>query len=375
MERIGKYIYGVIPRLRPSTSLRTGSGQVNSNPTRIGLPNPLKEGPNSQEFFGPYGISSCEEVYTISYQDIQAVVSDCEIVDYTFMRKDVLARLLVRHQKVIERIMSFEYTIIPMRLGIFAKNQTEVKDILNKGYRLIKDVAHKINEKVEIDVSATWSDFNTILKEAGEEKEIKEFKEKLLANPKGVTLEAQMKAGAMVKKALDGKRQRCASKIQDTLMSISEDSRQHELMDDKMVINSAFLIEKYKQKDFDRKVEKLNTEFGERLNFRCVGPLPPYSFYTLEIKKMEFKDLDWARKKLELNIATSKDEIRKAYQRQAFSLHPDKNPNVPGIEREFDEVTKAYKTLWEYCQGEKCSFDEEEFKKNSILVKVMFNKK
>ena len=41
-------------------------------------------------------------------------------VDYKHMRKDALAMLLVRHQKVLERIMELEDTIIPVRLGTFA---------------------------------------------------------------------------------------------------------------------------------------------------------------------------------------------------------------------------------------------------------------
>ena len=43
---------------------------------------------------------------------------------------------------------------------------------------------------------------------------------------------------------------------------------------------------------------------------------------------------------------------------------------IEEVMKEFDEVTRAYKTLWEYCRGENCSFDEQNFKKNAILVKV-----
>lgn len=149
-------------------------------------------------------------------------------------------------------------------------------------------------------------------------------------------------------------------------------------MDDKMIINSAFLINKSRQKEFYRKIESLNNEFDDKLNFRCVGPLPTYSFYTLEIKKMQFEEIDWAKKKLRLSddFAT-KNEVKKVYRKLVFSFHPDRNPNIPGIEKEFDEVTKAYRILADY--GEACkqagkedslSFSEEEFEKNKILVKV-----
>ncbi|MDP3786598.1 MAG: GvpL/GvpF family gas vesicle protein, partial [Candidatus Omnitrophota bacterium] len=249
-------------------------------------------------FFGPHGITACEEVYTISCQDISAVVSDSETVDYTRMRKDVLAMFLVRHQKAIEKIMSLGHTIIPMRLGTFAKDIEEIKHILACGHSIIKDIFNKISNMIEIDIAATWSDFNSALKEIGEDKEIKEFKEMLLVNPKAVTVDDQMKVGLLVKEALDKIREGYSKGIQTALKSVSQSLKVHELMDDKMVANIAFLINKAKHKNFDIKVEGLNIEFNEKLNFRCVGPLPPYSFYTLEIKTLKNEEVDWAKKRL-----------------------------------------------------------------------------
>ena len=346
MAEIGKYIYGII----------------NSN---------------KKFFFDSGRVTAYGEGYTIPYQDISALVSDSEIADYTHLPQNALALQLVRHQRLIEKIMNTGFTVIPMRLGTFARDETEVKDILNKGYSLIKQILERIGNKIEIDLVATWSDFNLMLKEAGEEREIKEFKERFLSDPKGVSVDDQIKAGEMVKKALDKRRERDAEEIQKSLKAVSEDSKMHEIMDDKMVINTAFLISKDGGKEFDRRVEKLNRQFAEKLNFRSVGPLPPYSFYTLEIKRLWFEEVDWARKRLGLKDVLGKDEIKKAYQRSAFLWHPDKNPDIPDIEKEFDEVTKAYGILADYCRtceqaGEKetYSFKEEDFKKNGMLIKV-----
>jgi hypothetical protein len=301
-------------------------------------------------FFGPHGVTACEEVYTVSYQDISAVVSDSETLDYTHMRKDRLAMLLVRHQKAIEKIMGLGHAIIPMRLGTFAKGAEEIKLILACGHSIIKDIFTKISNMIEIDITAILGDFNSTLKEIGEGKEIKEFKDGLLASPGGVTVDDQMKIGLMVKEALDRIREGYSKGIQSALKSVSQSFKTHELMDDKMVANIAFLINKAKQKDFEIKVEGLNIEFNEKLNFRCVGPLPPYSFYTLEIKTVKNEEIDWAKKRLGiLDDITSKNELKKAYQRQAVSTHPDRNPNMPCAEKEFDEVNRAYKILVDYC--------------------------
>ena len=328
-------------------------------------------------FFTPNNSYKKESVYAISYQDVSAVVSNSEIIEYAYSSKDTLAKLLVWHQKVIEKIMDLKYTIIPVRLGTFALDEAEVKDILSKGYSLIKDVMEKTRDKIETDVVATWTDFNSTLKEVGEEEEIKKLKEKILDNP-GITVDDQMKVGVMIKKALDKKREKYALQIQTFLSDYCTAFKIHALMDDRMVINAAFLVNKLEQKDFDRKIEEINTEFAEKLNFRCVGPLPSYSFYTLEIKKMKFEEIDWAKKKFRLSddFATVK-EIEKMRRKLALSFHPDRNPNTPGTEKEFDELTKAYRILAEYCGACKQAgredglfFNEEEFNKNTILVKV-----
>jgi hypothetical protein len=317
-------------------------------------------------------------VYSIPYEDISCVVSDSEITDFTHMRKDVLARQLVRHQTVAERIMNQGYMVIPVRLGTFVKDNSEVRHILSKAYPVTKEIFEKIKEKIEIDLAIVWSDFNSVIKEIGEEHEIKVFKEHLQVNSKGITIDDQMKIGLMVKNALDKKREEYTQKIKDALKVISHDFKIHELMDDKMVFNIAYLLDKAKQKDFERAIERLNVEFNEKLNFRCVGPLPPYSFYTLEVKKVEFEDIDWARKRLGiLDSSITQEEIKKAYHRQAFSFHPDKNSERLNSEEEFNEVNKAYKMLLDYCEAcrqsgkpNSCQFNENEFKENAILVKL-----
>ena len=327
--------------------------------------------------FRPRGKDFGTGVYFIRHGEISAAVSDSEITDFTCMRKDALARQLINHQKAAERIMEQGYTVIPVRLGTFGKDDSEVRHILARAYPAAKEIFKEIKEKIEIDLAVVWSDFNAVIKEAGEEREIKEFKERFQANPAGVTVDDRMKIGVMVKDALDKKREQCGREIQEALEPIGFKSKTHELMDDKMVINTAYLIDKTRQKDFEKAVERLNAGFNDRLDFKCIGPLPPYSFYTLEIKNMEFKDIEWACKRLGISASSiTGDEIKKAYHRQAFASHPDKNLKNPHSQEEFNEANRAYEVLLEYCQA--CrqsgsppfSLDEKQFKENALLVKV-----
>lgn len=348
---MGKYIYGVINGChaveieKPSVSNKVGGDK------------------------GKKGT-----VYTVLYEDVSAVVSNSPIVDYTYMSKNIVARWLIEHQMVNERIMQLGYTIIPASMGSFAVNENEVKDILNKGYNLIKETMEKIIDKIEIDVCVTWSDFATVLKGIGDEEDIKEVKERLMACQE-ITINDQIKIGNMVKEALNKKREKEAEGIQRALGAISYAQSAHELMDEKMIMNTAFLIDKIKQKEFDARIEELDANFNEGLNFRCIGPLPSYSFYTLKIKKMQFEEIDWARKQLNLSDFAGKDEIKNAYQRLAASTHPDINPEKDM--KKFNDVNRAYKLLTDYVlsceqtgEKERYPFREKEVKKNAILVRM-----
>lgn len=325
----------------------------------------------------PHTKTFCVGVYTIPYQDISAVVSDSQFVDYITLPKDQVARYLLRHQQVIEKIMD-SCTIIPMKLGTYAFNISEVKEILSKGYAMFKDVFKKITNKIEIDVVATWDDLNSVIKEIGERGEIKELKEEIMSRHEGGSVEDRMRVGRLIKDILDKERERLASEIGDVLAKVSIDSRTHALMDDSMIFNTAFIIDKDRKTEFERVLDELNKIYNEKINFRCVGPLPLYSFYTMETTRLSFEDIDWARKMLSLSDRATKEEIIKAYRNGAKLYHPDKSPDVPNAERRFNEIYRAYRILLEYCEACKqtsrengYSFDEEGFKKNAILTRVL----
>ncbi len=129
-----------------------------------GIINGAQEG-----FLGPCGIAAHEEVYTIPYRDISAVVSDSSFIDYSTLPKDEVARYRIRHQRVIERAKD-SYAIIPMRLGTYVLNTGEVEELLSKGYMKFKDILKRMESKMEIDVAETESDLNSVIKEVDEDR-------------------------------------------------------------------------------------------------------------------------------------------------------------------------------------------------------------
>jgi|LSQX01.2.fsa_nt_gb DnaJ-class molecular chaperone len=78
--------------------------------------------------------------------------------------------------------------------------------------------------------------------------------------------------------------------------------------------------------------------------------------------KMEFKDIDQARKLLGLGETASLKEIRDAYRTLSLKYHPDRRP--AGVAEDFSEtfkkITEAYDLIIEYCSCYRYSFNKKE---------------
>jgi len=311
---------------------------------------------NEYQNLGPNGIDQ-GEVYTFSYKDISAVVSNLQFVEFDHLPKETLLRNLAIYQAVIETVM-MNHHIIPLKFGTMVQGEEELRRILEKGYDHINSDLKKMENKMELDVAALWSDLDTVLKEIGQEEGIRKLKEEAASKPPDQIFEVKIKVGKLVKASLDKRKEECASFILDALKKEAEDHRSHDIMDDSMILNAAFLINKDKQEILEGKVDELDRYYQDKINFRIVGPLPPYSFSTYEVKRVEFEDLNEAREMLGLGKETTAMEIKETYWDLTRKFHPDKFPGDPEAQKRFEKINKAYRVLNDYCLEDHCSFKE-----------------
>ena len=95
--------------------------------------------------FGSQGIGGRgDELYTICFDNIAAVVSNSPIINYSVSRENMLA-----HEKAIEEVMK-EYTVLPVRFATIAEDEEKVKKILEKEYDRFKGLLNKIEGKKEL---------------------------------------------------------------------------------------------------------------------------------------------------------------------------------------------------------------------------------
>jgi hypothetical protein len=316
-------------------------------------------------------------VYAIPWQNVSAIVSDREGLMLDYYDREALGQLLVQHQKTIEELMLKGFNmLIPLQLGTIVASKTEVVKILTNGYDLIIETLKKIEFLTEFDIAVTWADFPGIIKETANHHDIIELKTEIQNKTAAPTQIDQMKLGMMVQAILKEKNTKVELNILDALATISIDIKTHELMNDEMITNSAVLIDRNKMAIFEKRIEKIDEEYKGMLNFKLVGPLPCYSFFTLEVKQLNPVNVAQAMAELGLNEESSESEIKKAYLQKARIFHPDAQPDSMD-EIMFNKINKAYHTLLDYSavvrQTSKMngiSLTTESIKENLILVKI-----
>ncbi|MCK9422962.1 MAG: GvpL/GvpF family gas vesicle protein [Bacteroidales bacterium] len=330
-------------------------------------------------FYGTTQFQSLENsgVYAITFQNISAIVSDRESTHIDYYDREFLGYLLVHHQKTIEELQDKGFTmIIPMRLGTIVSSKEEVIKILTNGYDLIIDTLKKIEYLIEIDLVVTWVNFAGLLKNIAGLPDIEEMKNAIMNNNGIIRKVDEVKMGLFVQEKVDEKNKAIELKILDALSPFGIDIRMHEVMNDEMVTNSAFLINRNKHEKFEQAIHKLDEEYNSALNFKLVGPLPCYSFYTLEVKELNPEQIAQAKKELGLREETSESEIKKGYLNKAKLFHPDNSQNTDDSEN-FNTIQNAYHILLDYSAAVRQSLKEEYFslakekvKENLILVKI-----
>jgi hypothetical protein len=315
------------------------------------------------------GLAVPDGVYAVPYRDIFAVISDSEVADYAGLPGDVAARYLVGHQAVIEKVME-KCTIVPMRPGTIMKGEGEVAQVLNTGYHMFKDVLEKIRGRMELDITVTWADMGRVIREVSGEDEVSAFKQELLKKIGGVTIDDQMKMGMLIEARLNGRKKECTEAVKETLKDLCRNMKEYPVADAPTIMSAAFFLDNHMSTPFEERLEALSERLGGAVRFKCIGPLPPYNFHMIEVKRFRYEDIDRARKRLALGDFATRDDIKKAYRNLAFLSHPDRRPEEAAAEKEYMEVTKAYELLSEYCQDDVCSFGEEDFARNSVIARV-----
>ena len=229
--------------------------------------------------FGRIGIGDREdEVYTIGSHDLAGVVSNTPMTQYVINREN-----LTRHERVIEEVMK-DYTVLPVRFCTIASSVEEIRNLLNRRRQEFKNLLRSTVNKVELGLKVYWKKLDEVFVEiTASNKQIRQLKEKKRRKGESPTLAESTEIGEEIKRRLEQKRNEVAEGILEQLRPLCTDVKTNGVAEDRMVLNSAFLVDRMREPEFDDQVEMLTEQHADRLKIKYVGPAPPFHFVELVI--------------------------------------------------------------------------------------------
>ncbi|MBI2336722.1 MAG: GvpL/GvpF family gas vesicle protein [Deltaproteobacteria bacterium] len=292
---------------------------------------------------GPIGFDR-QQVEILPAGRLAAMVGPSPQEDFFHMPKEKLVGLLLSHQQTLETVMK-RFFVLPFKFGTTLKDESEATRILQEGREALTKLMGQMKGCTEIDVIATWDVKKTLQEIAEEDPEIAACKK---AVTHGHTNGDVAFVGMLLAKALKQRAEQWKGEITQALFNYNV--APHDLLNDTMILNSSFLVPHQEEKNFMTKLEKVDAHFGGKIHFKCVGPLPPYSFATIMIKRFDPVQIQQAAAMLRLNGRTELLELKKIYRQLSKEFHPDHCLKPSQNEAGFEDINKAYEMVADYCK-------------------------
>jgi hypothetical protein len=249
---------------------------------------------------GVRGLAGNSPVYAITHEGLSGVVSDYAGGNFDSMSKEELACCLLTHQMVVEQVIR-KHPMLPVKFGTVLATANEVGELLVQGHAQFFLTLLWIQDKVELEVVANLAGGRVIEEEATA----------LEALP------AEEPPPPEDSKASGRPRQGYLEKMIGFLQPVSVDVQPHPPAPGVGAMSVAFLVDRASMDAFYERIKQLNALFYNKIEFQAVGPLPPYSFATVEVNRLDEEAIDEAKRLLNLSEVVGEVEVRQACRRLA----------------------------------------------------------
>jgi hypothetical protein len=189
-------------------------------------------------------------------------------------------RNMLAHTALLERAMA-EAPILPMRFGTIAPDDATLVRCLTTNQATFRTALSGIEGRVELGVKASWKEGLVFREIVEQDATLRRLRDRLKTRPQSETYNDRIELGRRVEAALAVRRREEAAAILQALSPLAEAEAGLKEIEDTMIVNRAFLVPRAREAAFDAAMEQLGATHGARMEFRYVGPVPPYNFVTL----------------------------------------------------------------------------------------------
>ena len=265
-----------------------------------------------------------------------------------------LSSLVLIHEKVNEALIR-NYNVIPLKFGTIVEDKEQLFSFLEKTYPRFLAALEKIDNKAEFIVETLWDEKKILEEIARENPEIQKLKQKAESRGRILGLPIKIKLGKLIFENLELRRKEYVEDILNFLKNFAADYREGKFFqpkadtllaeNKKAIMSYSFLIEKSQESEFESKLNQLAEKYQNKLGFKYIGPMAPYSFANIAFALADNALIENARKTLGVSEKMTLPQIKTAYHSLANQYHPDKHGESKETEEQMREIIKAYKTL------------------------------
>lgn len=217
-------------------------------------------------------------VHTLAVGPLAAVVSDTPRIEYDSNRRNMMA-----HTKVLEEVMA-GHTVLPVCFGSVAADVDAItnKVLIERRDELMLQLG-MMRGRVELGLKVSWRDDVVFEEVLNENPAIRRARDALVGKSPEKSHFERVRLGEQIGQALERKRVEDEQRVMDRVRPFVHSAKLSKPIGDRMVFNGAFLVEADREPELDACVRAMDAEWGDRLTFKYVGPVPPYNFVSLKI--------------------------------------------------------------------------------------------
>ena len=231
-------------------------------------------GGESEKISGTHGLSE-SEIFTITYNDITAVVS---LVPY----KEIDSNLenIMSHQRVVE-VARRVGTTLPVRFGIIFKTEQGVKELLTKQHADYQAKLSKLKDKDEFGVKLILNDagLKKLRAQVEQEMHLPSRAKRTTKTRAGTAYLQKIKLDEAITSRTFKKIDSLSRAINDRLAKVSIGNVLLKSEHDQIILNGAYLVDRKETAKFKQEVESVKKDSAKNsLIVHTSGPWAPYSF-------------------------------------------------------------------------------------------------
>jgi hypothetical protein len=217
-------------------------------------------------------LTGCE-LESVAVGPLVAVVSETNETRLRISRTNSM-----RHQKVIEHIMSQRTAVLPMRFSTITESEAVIADrILTQQSPALLHWLEHVKDTNEFSLKVFWPHDALFVEVAKRDPEL------ISLRAEAQSVNAQIALGQRIEKDIQAIHAETAAKVLAALNGHYVEHRADECKDDMLSMNGAFLVKSSGNAQFEQTVYACDALFNGLLTFKLVGPLPAYSFIELAI--------------------------------------------------------------------------------------------